>query len=245
MFDCFTLFSLLGWFRQHFGKPKSESNLYCRSKHSQNNEPYAHLKSPSVFSSNVSPSSDAVTHRDCSSTEQTVSSLAHCASSSSQGSSQSSAQPLPPALGVQLHLTYRFDVCVCHSDKNISQAEALVSFLEAPSRKLRCYLQLRDCPPGGAISTELCKAIRSSYCWVLLISPNFLQDDWCLYQMQQVLSEGPMSQRIIPTALDMHISELPHELRFFYTVDLNRNNEVGYTQVYRTVLRCEKPFLLT
>ncbi|KAL7878859.1 hypothetical protein AOLI_G00098330 [Acnodon oligacanthus] len=148
-----------------------------------------------------------------------------------------SSKPFPAALNAPFRLTCRYDAYVCHSEKNISQAQALVSFLESPSRGLRCYLQTRDCPLGGAVCTELCKAVQSSHCWVLLISPNFLQDDWCLYQMHQVICEGPMSQRIIPAVLDMHISEIPNELRFFYTVDLNRNHEAGYAQVYRTVLQ--------
>uniref|UniRef100_A0A3B1IUA7 TIR domain-containing protein n=1 Tax=Astyanax mexicanus TaxID=7994 RepID=A0A3B1IUA7_ASTMX len=55
----------------------------------------------------------------------------------------------------------------------------------------------------------------------LLISPSFLTDDWCMYQMHQALSEGPMSQRIIPAVLR-------HEPM-----------KAGYTRVYRAVLQCE------
>ncbi|XP_037395637.1 toll/interleukin-1 receptor domain-containing adapter protein isoform X2 [Pygocentrus nattereri] len=218
---------IFGWFHQYFTKPKNESISDNRRKHVQNNESSSGVKSPSVNSSY-----DAVTHTDCNSPALSLYSFSY-----STCSSQGSSKPFPTALNAPFRLTCRYDVCVCHSEKNISQAHSLVSFLESPSRGLRCYLQTRDSPLGGAVSTELCNAVQSSHCWVLLISPNFLQDDWCLYQMHQVICEGPMSQRIIPAVLDMHISEIPHELRFFYTVDLNRNHEAGYAQVYRTVLQ--------
>ncbi|XP_052008803.1 toll/interleukin-1 receptor domain-containing adapter protein isoform X3 [Xyrauchen texanus] len=107
----------------------------------------------------------------------------------------------------------------------------------------RVTLQERDCPLGGAVSTELLQAVHDSHCWVLLITPNFLNDDWCLYQMHQVLSEGPMSQRIIPAVLNMPRSELPQELRFVFTVDFNRNKEVGYNQVYKTVIHYMKDII--
>lgn len=127
----------------------------------------------------------------------------------------------------------------------MEQAQSLATFLEQPGKSLRCFLQERDCALGGAVSTELLQALRDSHCWLLLITPHFLKDDWCLYQMHQVLSEGPMSQRIIPSVLDMPRSELPLELRFLFTVDLNVNREFGFKQVYSTVLHylkdvCEK-----
>ncbi|KAK2894964.1 hypothetical protein Q8A67_012193 [Cirrhinus molitorella] len=129
-----------------------------------------------------------------------------------------------------------YDVFVCHNDEDSDVAQSLTCFLENPSNGLRCYLQERDCPAGGAVSTELLQAVQDSHCWLLLITPNFVKDDWCLYQMHQVLSEGPMSQRIIPAIVNMPRSKLPLELRFLFTVDLNMNKEFGYTQVYRAVI---------
>uniref|UniRef100_A0A4W4H5M6 Toll-interleukin 1 receptor (TIR) domain containing adaptor protein n=1 Tax=Electrophorus electricus TaxID=8005 RepID=A0A4W4H5M6_ELEEL len=122
---------------------------------------------------------------------------------------------LLPSLRTSFCFTCKYDVCVCYSDKKFSQALALVSFLGSPSRGLCCYLQPCDCPLSGAVPIELCRAVQNSHCWVLLITPNFLKDDWCLYQMQQ----------------------MPRELGCFFSVDLNRNREAGYTQVYKTVLQ--------
>ncbi|XP_051953217.1 toll/interleukin-1 receptor domain-containing adapter protein-like [Xyrauchen texanus] len=177
------------------------------------------------------------------STESSVSSSFSYEKSSITAKSSSSEKPLPSVLFSSFRSTRSYDICVCHNDKDIDQAQSLSSFLEDPSKGLRCYLQERDCPLGGAVSSELLQAVHDSHCWVLLITPNFLNDGWCLYQMQQVLSEGPMSQRIIPAVLNMPISELPQELRFVFSVDLNINKEAGYKQMYKTVIHYLKDML--
>nr|XP_019566054.1 PREDICTED: toll/interleukin-1 receptor domain-containing adapter protein isoform X2 [Rhinolophus sinicus] len=72
-----------------------------------------------------------------------------------------------------------YDVCVCHSEEDLVAAQELVAYLEGSSVGLRCFLQLRDAAPGGAIVSELCRALDSSHCRVLLITPGFLRDPWC------------------------------------------------------------------
>ncbi|XP_051726166.1 toll/interleukin-1 receptor domain-containing adapter protein isoform X2 [Ctenopharyngodon idella] len=217
--------SIMGWFRQRFGNQRNEldqskprtCSQKCSSGHSNSTSSCSVCSSPSPSSSK----------------------------SSSSAKPSASEQPLPSALFSSFRSARRYDVCLCHSEKDIDLAQSLASFLEEPSKGLRCYLQERDCPLGGAVSTELLQAVRDSHCWVLLVTPDFLKDEWCLYQMHQALSEGPMSQRIIPAVINMPRSELPLELRFVFTVDLNTNKEFGYTQVYNTVLHylkdmCEK-----
>lgn len=218
----------LGRLCQLFGNQKKQS-----TSSSQSHVTFSHhlTDTKPSSSSGVSPTNSI------SSVVSSASSCPHQSSSSS--SSLSSTEALPPILSAPFRFSRTYDVCVCHSNENATQAGALISFLETSYRGLRCYWQPRDCSLGAALSTEFCKAIQASHCWVLLLSPQFMQDEWCWYQMQQVISEGPMSQRIIPTVLNMKISEVPKELRFFYTVDLNRNQEAGYSQVYRTVLQCE------
>uniref|UniRef100_A0A3B1J303 Toll-interleukin 1 receptor (TIR) domain containing adaptor protein n=1 Tax=Astyanax mexicanus TaxID=7994 RepID=A0A3B1J303_ASTMX len=223
--------SMIGRFCRHFRKPKKDTILCYAKKRFQNSESFS-SENPDGLSMDAGPSScgnssSSSSHPDCICPAlSSPSSSSHCICTA-QGLSVCSTR------------TRTYDVCVCHSDENVAQAHALVTFLESPSRGLRCFLRMRDCPLGGAVSSELCNAVQSSHCSVLLISPSFLTDDWCMYQMHQALSEGPMSQRIIPAVLDMHISEIPHELRFLYIVDLNRNHEAGYTRVYRAVLQCE------
>ncbi|KAM4742350.1 uncharacterized protein tirap [Anableps anableps] len=161
--------------------------------------------------------------------------------SSSSPSSEEKAvikpQQLKVCLSSELRWKRKYDVFVCHSfaQRDIEEAERLVSFLETPPRSLRCFLWHRDSCPGGAIYTEFCKALESSHIRALLITPSFVQDDWCSYMMHQALAEGPMSNRMIPLLQDLTHSQYPQELRFYYYIDLSRNPDHGFNVVNKTV----------
>lgn len=130
-----------------------------------------------------------------------------------------------------------YDVCVCHSEEDLAAAQELVAYLEGSSVGLRCFLQLRDAAPGGAIVSELCRALDSSHCRVLLITPGFLRDPWCRYQMLQALSQAPGAEgRTIPLLAGLARAAYPAELRFMYFVD-GQGPERGFRQVKEAVLR--------
>ncbi|XP_032446539.1 toll/interleukin-1 receptor domain-containing adapter protein [Xiphophorus hellerii] len=158
-------------------------------------------------------------------------------SASSEGTSVAKPQQLKTALSSELRWKRKYDVFVCHSfaQKDTEEAERLVSFLETPPRSLRCFLWHRDSCPGGAISTEFCKALESSHIRALLITPSFVQDDWCSYMMHQTLAERPMSNTMIPLLLDLAHSQYPQELRFYYYIDLSRDPDYGFNVVNKTV----------
>ncbi|XP_008424199.1 toll/interleukin-1 receptor domain-containing adapter protein [Poecilia reticulata] len=158
-------------------------------------------------------------------------------SASSERTSVAKPQQLRTALSSELRWKRKYDVFVCHSfaQKDIDEAERLVSFLETPPRSLRCFLWHRDSCPGSAISTEFCKALENSHLRALLITPNFVQDDWCSYMMHQTLAERPMSNTMIPLLLDLAHSQYPQELRFYYYIDLSRNHDYGFNVVNKTV----------
>lgn len=127
-------------------------------------------------------------------------------------------------------------MCVCHSEEDLAAAQELVSYLEGSATSLRCFLQLRDAAPGGAIVSELCQALSSSHCRVLLITPGFLRDPWCRYQMLQALSEAPGAEgRTIPLLSGLSRAAYPPELRFMYYVD-GRGPDRGFRQVREAVL---------
>lgn len=133
-----------------------------------------------------------------------------------------------------------YDVCVCHSEEDLQTAQELVSYLEGCTASLRCFLQLRDATPGGAIVSELCQALSSSHCRVLLITPGFLQDPWCKYQMLQALTEAPASEGCtIPLLSGLTRAAYPPELRFMYYVD-GRGQDRGFYQVKDAVIRCKR-----
>nr|XP_015099535.1 toll/interleukin-1 receptor domain-containing adapter protein [Vicugna pacos] len=118
-----------------------------------------------------------------------------------------------------------------------AESSLLVSYLEGHAARLRCFLQLRDATPGGAIVSELCQALSSSHCRVLLITPGFLRDPWCRYQMLQALSEAPGAEgRTIPLMSGLTRAAYPAELRFMYFVD-GRGPDGGFRQVQEAVLR--------
>ncbi|KAM5311268.1 toll/interleukin-1 receptor domain-containing adapter protein isoform 2-T7 [Glossophaga mutica] len=132
-----------------------------------------------------------------------------------------------------------YDVCVCHSEEDLAAAQELVAYLENCSASLRCFLQLRDAAPGSAIVSELCRALDSSHCQVLLITPGFQRDPWCRYQMLQALSQAPGAEgRTIPLLAGLARDAYPPELRFMYFVD-GRGPERGFRQVKDAVLRCK------
>ncbi|XP_070762165.1 toll/interleukin-1 receptor domain-containing adapter protein [Enoplosus armatus] len=168
------------------------------------------------------------------------SALSFCSlSSSSPGTTPSKILKPQSALSSLLRWNRNYDVFVCHSsvDSDMEEALRLVSFLEASPRSLRCFLRQRDDCPGGAISTELCQAVQNSHLWALLITPDFLQDEWCKYMMHQALAEGPMSNRIIPLVQNLSRSQFPQELKFFFYIDLSRNPDRGYTLLNKAVLK--------
>ncbi|XP_036047538.1 toll/interleukin-1 receptor domain-containing adapter protein isoform X2 [Onychomys torridus] len=130
-----------------------------------------------------------------------------------------------------------YDVCVCHSEEDLEAAQELVSYLESSKASLRCFLQLRDATPGGAIVSELCQALSSSHCRVLLITPGFLRDPWCKYQMLQALTEAPGAEGCtIPLLSGLTRAAYPPELRFMYYVD-GRGQDGGFYQVKEAVIR--------
>uniref|UniRef100_A0A3Q2QU37 TIR domain containing adaptor protein n=1 Tax=Fundulus heteroclitus TaxID=8078 RepID=A0A3Q2QU37_FUNHE len=164
-----------------------------------------------------------------------------CKSSSSAAPSDGTAltQPQPSTLALSSELRWKrkYDVFVCHSSaqRDIEEAQRLVSFLETPPRSLRCFLWHRDSCPGGAMFTEFCNAVENSHIRALLITPSFVQDDWCSYMMHQALAEGPMSNRMIPLLRDLAHSQYPQELKFYYYIDLSRNPDHGFSVVNKTV----------
>lgn len=173
-----------------------------------------------------------------------ASSFTPTTASTSLATSPPGAPPSPSSqssLSSALRRSRRYDVFVCHSSvgSDCQEALKLVAYLEASPQGLRCFLQHRDDCPGGAMSTELSQAVENSHLWALLITPDFLQDDWCRYMMHQALAEGPMSNRIIPLYKNLSKADYPQELRFFYSINLNQNPERGYSRLNMTLDTCE------
>ncbi|XP_074783557.1 toll/interleukin-1 receptor domain-containing adapter protein isoform X2 [Athene noctua] len=204
---------MAGWFRRLLHKPKpssSESSL---------NAGHSASSSPSSSSSSATGSS-----------------------SSSEMSLARSVRLSPVSLSVinasgSARWAKSYDVCICHSEADLELVEELVSYLEGQPESFRCFLQLRDAAPGSAVVTELCDAVQNSHCWVMLITPGFLQDPWCKYQMHQALAEAPMAHgRTIPVLKDVDRKDYPKELRNLYYIYMALK-ENSFRQIRDTILR--------
>ncbi|XP_064490564.1 toll/interleukin-1 receptor domain-containing adapter protein [Pseudopipra pipra] len=201
---------MAGWFRRLLHKPKPSS------VESSLNSSHSTSSSPSSSSSS---------------------------SAKSSSSSATSSIPLSPVLVPDISASdsprwgKSYDVCVCHSEEDLELVEELVSYLEGQPESLRCFLQLRDAVAGSALGTELCDAVRGSHCWVLLITPAFLRDPWCQFQMHQALAEAPMANgRTIPVLRGVDRREYPKELRNIYYISMALK-ENSFRQIRDTILR--------
>ncbi|XP_028942716.1 toll/interleukin-1 receptor domain-containing adapter protein [Antrostomus carolinensis] len=178
-----------------------------------------------------------------SSTSSSPSSSSAESSSSSPTTSLARSIPLSPISVSDINAsgsarwTKSYDVCICHSEVDLELVEELVSYLENQPESFRCFLQLRDAAPGSAVVTELCDAVQNSHCWVMLITPGFLGDPWCKYQMHQALAEAPMANgRTIPVLKDVERKDYPKELRNLYYISM-RLKENSFKQIRDTVMR--------
>ncbi|XP_065594408.1 toll/interleukin-1 receptor domain-containing adapter protein isoform X1 [Cyrtonyx montezumae] len=208
--------SAAGWFRQLLQKPKQSSIRASSSSHS--------TASRSLSSSSSSFSSSSSTWSS--------------SSSSSTSTALPGGRPAPVDISSSsARWAKSYDVCICHSEGDLEFVEELVSYLESQPQSLRCFLQLRDSVAGSAVVTELCEAVQNSHCWVMLITPSFLQDPWCRYQMHQALAEAPMANgRTIPVLKDIDRKDYPKELRNLYYIYMALK-ESSFRQIRDTVLR--------
>ncbi|KFQ17662.1 Toll/interleukin-1 receptor domain-containing adapter protein, partial [Merops nubicus] len=186
-------------------------------------------------------------HKPKSSSVESSLNTSRSASSSPSSSSSSSSSPSmgltrsvrpSPTLDVNSSARWAksYDVCICHSEVDLELVVELVSYLEGQPESFRCFLQLRDAVPGSAVVTELCDAVQNSHCWVMLITPGFLQDPWCKYQMHQALAEAPMANgRTIPVLKDVERKDYPRELRNLYYISMAMK-ENGFRQIRDTVV---------
>ncbi|XP_075459414.1 toll/interleukin-1 receptor domain-containing adapter protein isoform X2 [Ascaphus truei] len=130
-----------------------------------------------------------------------------------------------------------YDVCICHSEKDSKYALQMLLYLEAQPEKLRCFLPMRDMAVGSPIPSEMCHGVRSSHCWVMLLTPHFLSDAWCTYQMHQALAESPHSGgRLIPVMMSLPRTQYPVELKFMYYINAMSDDECVFNQIRNSIL---------
>ncbi|XP_069729240.1 toll/interleukin-1 receptor domain-containing adapter protein isoform X1 [Phaenicophaeus curvirostris] len=201
---------MAGWFKRFLHKSKSSS-----------------AESSLNSSRSASPSHSSSSAENCTSTSMSLVRSVHLSPTSVSDIS---------ALG-SARWAKSYDVCICHSEVDLELVEELVSYLEGQPESFRCFLQLRDAAPGSAVVTALCDAVQNSHCWVMLITPDFLQDPWCKYQMHQALAEAPMANgRTIPVLKGVDRKDYPRELRNLYYIYMALK-ENSFRQIRDTIMR--------
>ncbi|XP_068096417.1 toll/interleukin-1 receptor domain-containing adapter protein [Hyperolius riggenbachi] len=129
-----------------------------------------------------------------------------------------------------------YDVYICSSGQDASYAMALRSYLQKPPENLRCFLPMLDMNVGGAIPTEMVDGAENSHCWVMLLTPNFLSDQWCQYQMHQFLALAPCSDgRLIPVMVGLTFTQYPKELKHMVACKDINNDQKVFKSVKRAI----------
>ncbi|NP_001086555.1 toll-interleukin 1 receptor (TIR) domain containing adaptor protein L homeolog [Xenopus laevis] len=129
-----------------------------------------------------------------------------------------------------------YDAYICHSDKDSNYALKLLSYLESQPENLRCFLPMRDMSLGSPIPSEICSGLRNSHCWIMLLTPEFLSDGWCKFQMHQALVESPLSEgRFIPVMINLEMSQYPPELRFMHAIRSRSCDDSVFCQIRNSI----------
>ncbi|XP_053308358.1 toll/interleukin-1 receptor domain-containing adapter protein [Spea bombifrons] len=130
-----------------------------------------------------------------------------------------------------------YDVYICHSAEDSELGLRMLAYLEAQPETLRCFLPLRDMELGSPIPSEMCHGVGGSHCWVMLLTPRFLRDSWCKYQMHLALGRSPDSAgRFIPVMVDLPRSQYPPELAFMYYIRATAGDSHVFAQVRKWIL---------
>ena len=79
-----------------------------------------------------------------------------------------------------------YDVFICYSSKDSHWARELLEELER--RGFRCCVDFRDFLPGAAIVENIADAIYGSRKTIAVLSPDFIQSNWCKHELRQALT---------------------------------------------------------
>ena len=127
------------------------------------------------------------------------------------------------------HLEYeaKHDVFICYSSKDRNWAmEELLTELEG-RRSFSCFIDFRDFIPGMKITENIYQAIDRSRNTVLILSPDFVDSNWCIFDLEISLIRKPANQVVpivyreckIPECLEgvncLHWEKFPQKTHFW------------------------------
>ncbi|CAC5419367.1 unnamed protein product [Mytilus coruscus] len=102
---------------------------------------------------------------------------------------------------------FEYDVFISYASEDYEIARAgTLNELES-KRGLRACIHERDFQPGESIALNISKGIRSSRRTILFVSGNFLNSEWCMYELNIARMESLHSKRkLILTVMIENIS---------------------------------------
>lgn len=89
----------------------------------------------------------------------------------------------------------KYDVFICYSYKDVEWVKELLAELE--ERSFVCCIDFRDFVPGAAIVENISEAIYYSAKTIAVLSPDFVNSEWCNRELQQALTRI-RSHQVVP-----------------------------------------------
>ena len=113
----------------------------------------------------------------------------------------------------------QFDAFISYSEKDYKWVvHTLVHQLEGPRFHRKVCVHYRDFPVGAPVIENILWAIRSSRCTLLLLTKDFLQSEWCMYEFREAhrtLLESKDNKLIIVLKADVDRKEVDENLKAY------------------------------
>lgn len=77
---------------------------------------------------------------------------------------------------------FKYDAFVSYAEKDLRFVQQIISKLEG-DKGIRLCIHHRDFVPGYDIAENIITAINKSRKTIVILSPNFIQSDWCMYEL--------------------------------------------------------------
>lgn len=91
-----------------------------------------------------------------------------------------------------------YDVFICYSNKDVTWVKGLLEELE--KRGFVCCVDFKDFIPGAAIVENISQAIYCSRKTVAVLTPDFVNSEWCNHELQKAL-QRLHSHQVVPVML--------------------------------------------
>lgn len=78
---------------------------------------------------------------------------------------------------------FKYDAFVSYADKDLRFVQQMTSKLEG-EKGIRLCIHHRDFVPGYDIAENIITAINKSRKTILILSPNFIESEWCMYELR-------------------------------------------------------------